>query len=123
MNLKPGVINISVSPVQELIFPDLAAVSISLNAVVPTGIIRPPSDFVLAISAGVTMTIPASTFDSGDILSIIARGSSAQISAAIGGMIVAGNASATAVATIADNGVASLIFTSAAGCFVTGNVS
>jgi|DEB0MinimDraft_3_1074331.scaffolds.fasta_scaffold08254_4 hypothetical protein len=80
-------------------------------------------NFVLAISAGVTMTIPASTFDSGDILSIIARGSSAQISAAIGGMIVAGNASATAVATIADNGVASLIFTSAAGCFVTGNVS
>jgi len=50
LNLKPGVINISVSPVQELIFPDLAAVSISLNAVVPTGIIRPPSDFVLAIS-------------------------------------------------------------------------
>lgn len=80
-------------------------------------------NFVLAISAGVTMTIPASTFDSGDILSIIARGASAQISAAIGGMIVAGNASATAVATIADNGVASLIFTSAAGCFVTGNVS
>ena len=80
-------------------------------------------NFVLAISAGVTMTIPTSTFDSGDILSIIARGASAQISAAIGGMIVAGNASATAVATIADNGVASLIFTSAAGCFVTGNVS
>lgn len=80
-------------------------------------------NFVLAISAGVTMTIPASTFDSGDILSIIARGASAQISAAIGGMIVAGNASPTAVATIADNGVASLIFTSAAGCFVTGNVS
>lgn len=79
--------------------------------------------FVLAASAGVKMTIPASTFDSGDILSVIARGASAQISAGIGGMIIAGNASATSLATIADNGVVSLIFTSAAGCFVTGNVS
>ena len=61
LNLKPGVINISVSPVQELIFPDLAAVSISLNAVVPTGIIRPPSDFVLAISdAAILLTSPHS---------------------------------------------------------------
>ena len=79
-------------------------------------------NFVLTSSSGISLTVPTGTFDSGDILSIIAHSGSAQLSAAITGMIVAGAASATAIATIADNGVASLLFISDQTAIVTGNV-
>jgi len=80
-------------------------------------------NFVLTSSSGISLAVPTGTFDSGDILSIIAHSGSAQLSAAITGMIVAGAASATAIATIADNGVASLLFISDQTAIVTGNVS
>ena len=51
-NLKPGVMKISVSPIQGRTVPSAAAaLSISRIAVVPTGMTRPPAARVALISA------------------------------------------------------------------------
>jgi hypothetical protein len=75
-------------------------------------------------SANVNFTVPASTFDKGDIVSIIStNGSTATVSSAITNMFVAEGASATATATIGANGVASILFLSASYAVLTGNIS
>jgi len=91
------------------------------------------ADYTLAIgdvgnhivfnSANVNFTVPASTFDEGDIVSIIStNGATGTVSSAITNMFVAEGASATATATIGANGVASILFLSASYAILTGNV-
>tara|TARA_R100000773_G_C4212550_1_gene111753 strand:+ start:311 stop:1243 length:933 start_codon:yes stop_codon:yes gene_type:complete len=75
-------------------------------------------------SANVNFTVPATTFGTGDIVSIIStNGATATISSGITNMFVAEGASATATATIGANGVASILFLSASYAVLTGNVS
>ena len=75
-------------------------------------------------SANVNFTVPATTFGTGDIVSIIStNGATATVSSAITNMFVAEGASATATATIGANGVASILFLSASYAVLTGNVS
>jgi len=75
-------------------------------------------------SANVNFTVPASTFGTGDIVSIIStNGATATVSSGITNMFVAEGASATATATIGANGVASILFLSASYAVLTGNVS
>jgi len=81
-------------------------------------------NLVVFNSANVNFTVPASTFGTGDIVSIIStKGSTATVSSAITNMFVAEGASATATATIGANGVASILFLSASYAVLTGNVS
>ena len=75
-------------------------------------------------SANVNFTVPASTFDVGDIISVISiSGATGTISSGITNMFVAEGASATATATIGANGVASILFLSADYAILTGNIS
>ena len=75
-------------------------------------------------SANVNFTVPASTFGTGDIVSVIStNGATGTVSSAITNMFVAEGASATATATIGANGVASILFLSASYAVLTGNVS
>jgi len=75
-------------------------------------------------SANVNFTVPASTFGTGDIVSVIStNGATGTVSSAITNMFVAESASATATATIGANGVASILFLSASYAVLTGNVS
>ena len=75
-------------------------------------------------SANVNFTVPASTFGTGDIVSVIStNGATATVSSAITNMFVAEGASATATATIGANGVASILFLSASYAVLTGNVT
>jgi hypothetical protein len=75
-------------------------------------------------SANVNFTVPASTFGTGDIVSIIStKGATGTVSSAITNMFVAEGSSATATATIGANGVASILFLSASYAVLTGNVS
>ncbi len=75
-------------------------------------------------SANVNFTVPATTFGTGDIVSIIStNGATATVSSAITNMFVAEGASATATATIGANGVASILFLSASYAVLTGNIS
>ena len=79
---------------------------------------------VLYSSANVNFTVPASTFDTGDVISVIStNGATATISAAVTTMFIAEGASATATATIGANGLCSLVFISASHVLLTGNVS
>ena len=80
------------------------------------------SDQTLLIgSAGV------SNFVAGDIFTVVSHGQSANstttYSAAQVLAFVAGAETSTALITIANNGVSSVLFTSAGGCIITGNVS
>ena len=79
---------------------------------------------VVFSSANVNFTVPASTFDEGDIVSVIStNGATATISSGITNMFVAEGVSATATAIIGANGVASILFLSASYAVLTGNVS
>ena len=75
-------------------------------------------------SANVNFTVPASTFGTGDIVSVIStNGATGTVSSAITNMFIAEGSSATATATIGANGVASILFLSASYAVLTGNVS
>jgi hypothetical protein len=79
---------------------------------------------VVFSSANVNFTVPATTFGTGDIVSIIStNGATGTVSSAITNMFVAEGASATATATIGANGVASILFLSASYAVLTGNIS
>ena len=79
---------------------------------------------VVFSSANVNFTVPASVFDTGDIISIVStNGATATISSGITSMFVAEGTAATANATLAANGVASVLFLSASYAVLTGNVS
>jgi len=79
---------------------------------------------VLYSSANVNFTVPASTFDTGDVISVIStNGATGTISAAVTTMFVAEGASATATATVGANGLCNLVFISASHVLLTGNVS
>jgi len=76
-----------------------------------------------------TIVLPASdTFTAGDILTVVNAGmktadSVTTFSAAQVAAIIAGGVSATSLITIGVNGVATVLWVSADGCFITGNVS
>lgn len=79
---------------------------------------------VVFSSANVNFTVPASVFGVGDIVSIVStNGATATISSGITSMFVAEGTAATANATLAANGVASVLFLSASYAVLTGNVS
>jgi len=79
---------------------------------------------ILFNSANINFTVPASTFDTGDVISVIStNGATGTISAAVTTMFVAEGASATATATIGANGLCSLVFISASHVLLTGNIS
>jgi hypothetical protein len=79
---------------------------------------------VVFSSANVNFTVPATTFSTGDIVSIIStNGATATISSGITSMFLAEGTAATANATLAANGVASILFLSASYAVLTGNVS
>lgn len=81
-------------------------------------------NLVVFNSANVNFTVPASTFGTGDIISIVStNGATATISSGITSMFVAEGTAATANATLAANGVASVLFLSASYAVLTGNVS
>ena len=83
-------------------------------------------DFIHLHSSDQTLAIIASAFTAGDIFSVVSHGQSAnsttKFSAAITAF-VAGAEASTAVITITNNGVSSVLFTSAGGCIITGNIS
>ena len=75
-----------------------------------------------------TLVLPSATFVAGDILTVVNGGmktadSVTTFSAAQVDAIVAGGVSATSLITIGVNGVATVLWVSADGCFITGNVN
>jgi hypothetical protein len=75
-----------------------------------------------------TLVLPDDTFVAGDILTVVNAGmktaaSVTTFSAAQVAAIIAGGVSATSLITIGVNGVATVLWVSADGCFITGNVS
>jgi len=75
-----------------------------------------------------TLVIPDDTFTAGDIFSVVNNAKTADsttttFSAAQVAAVVAGAASATTLITLGVNGVASVLFTNASACVITGNVS
>jgi len=84
-------------------------------------------NFIHLFSSDQTLEIPGSTFSAGDIFTVVSHGQSANstttYSAAEVLAFVAGAETSTALITIANNGVSSVLFTSAGGCIITGNVS
>ena len=84
-------------------------------------------NFIHLFSSDQTLEIPGSTFAAGDIFTVVSHGQSANstttYSAAEVLAFVAGAETSTALITIANNGVSSVLFTSAGGCIITGNVS
>jgi len=74
------------------------------------------------------LTIPSGVFSTGDVFTLVntpyggkTAASTTTISAAATAF-VAGGTSATAVISLGFNGVATVLFASANGCFITGNV-
>ena len=82
-------------------------------------------NFVLNTLANNNLTVPTGTFATGQIISIVNKAGSATVSAAVGptGFILAGAASATSTAILADHGVCSVLFIGQNSAFITGNVS
>ena len=82
-------------------------------------------NFVLNTLANNKLTVPTGTFATGQIISIVNKAGSATVSAAVGstGFILAGAASATSTAILADHGVCSVLFIGQNSAFITGNVS
>jgi len=84
-------------------------------------------NFIHLFSSDQTLEIPGSTFAAGDIFTVVSHGQSANstttYSAAEVLAFVAGAETSTALITITNNGVSSVLFTSAGGCIITGNVS
>ena len=82
-------------------------------------------NFVLNTLANNNLTVPTGTFATGQIISIVNKAGSATVSAAVGptGFILAGAASATSTAILADHGVCSVLFIGQNSAFLTGNVS
>ena len=75
-----------------------------------------------------TLVIPDDTFTAGDIFSVVNNAKTAEsttttFSAAQVAAVIAGAASATTLITLGVNGVASVLFTNASACVITGNVS
>ncbi len=75
-----------------------------------------------------TLVIPDDTFTAGDIFSVVNNAKTADsttttFSAAQVAAVIAGAASATTLITLGVNGVASVLFTNASACVITGNVS
>tara|TARA_A100000172_G_scaffold78398_1_gene63945 strand:+ start:2574 stop:3653 length:1080 start_codon:yes stop_codon:yes gene_type:complete len=75
-----------------------------------------------------TLVIPDGIFTAGDIFSVVnsaktADSTTTTFSAAQVSAVIAGAASATTLITLGVNGVASVLFTNASACIITGNVS
>tara|TARA_R100000234_G_scaffold39286_4_gene23380 strand:+ start:3124 stop:4236 length:1113 start_codon:yes stop_codon:yes gene_type:complete len=75
-----------------------------------------------------TLVIPDGTFTAGDIFSVVNNAKTAEsatttFSAGQVSAVIAGAASATTLITLGVNGVASVLFTNASACVITGNVS
>ena len=75
-----------------------------------------------------TLVIPDGVFTAGDIFSVVNNAKTADsttttFSAAQVAAVIAGAASATTLITLGVNGVASVLFTNASACIITGNVS
>ena len=82
-------------------------------------------NFVLNTSADNTFGVPNGVFGTGQIVSIVNKAGSCTIVSQVGtsGFILAGAASATSTAILADHGVCSLLFVGQNSAFITGNVS
>jgi autotransporter family porin len=82
-------------------------------------------NFVLNTSANNTLGVANGTFGTGQIVSIVNKAGSCTIVSQVGttGFILAGAASATSTAILADHGVCSLLFIGQNSAFITGNVS
>tara|TARA_R100001510_G_scaffold29946_1_gene26603 strand:+ start:1361 stop:2485 length:1125 start_codon:yes stop_codon:yes gene_type:complete len=74
-------------------------------------------------SAGIQALIPSSTFDAGDIVSIMNTTSTTGSITSQITMHVGGGVSATGTATLGINNIANIYFVSADGCIVTGGAS
>ena len=82
-------------------------------------------NFVLNTSANNTLGVANGVFGTGQIVSIVNKAGSCTIVSQVGtsGFILAGAASATSTAILADHGVCSLLFIGQNSAFITGNVS
>jgi len=79
--------------------------------------------YVVLNSSGVSLTIPASTFGEGDVVTVLSTdGATASISSNITSFIAAG-VSAIGTMALEPNGVANILFTSASFAILTGNIS